>query len=65
MRLVAVEFVIIIRQNVTMVLPLKNVQLVFRQVFTLFLIAVRSSTVTTASRKETMITSSNYLPLSC
>ena len=63
MRLVAVEFVI--RQNVTMILPLKNVQLVFRQVFTLFFIAVRTSTVTTASRKETMLTSSHYLPLSC
>ena len=63
MRVVAVEFVI--RQNVTTILILQNVQLVFRQVFKPFLIAVRTSTVATASRKETMITFSHYLPLSC
>ena len=51
-------------QKGTTILLLQNVQFQLRQVFTPFLIAVRTSTVTTASRKETIIPSSHYLPLS-
>ena len=46
------------------ILLLPNVQFELGQVFTPFFIAVRASTVTTASRKETIIPSSHYLPLS-
>ena len=51
-------------QKGTTILLLQNVQFELRQVVTPFLIAVRTSTVTTASRKETTISSSHYLPLS-
>ena len=51
-------------QKGTTILLSQNVQFELPQVFTPFLIAVRTSTVTTASRKETIIPSSHYLPLS-
>ena len=52
-------------QKGTTILLLQNVQFELRQVLTPFLIAVRTSTVTIASRKEAIIPSSHYLPLSC
>ena len=51
-------------QKGTTILLLQNVQFQLRQVFTPFLIALRTSTVTTASRKETIVPSSHYLSLS-
>ena len=51
-------------QKGTTILLLQNVQFQLRQVLTPFLIALRTSTVTTASRKETIVPSSHYLSLS-
>ena len=51
-------------QKGTTILLLQNVQFQLRQVFTPFLIALRTSTVTTASTKETLVPSSHYFTLS-